>query len=139
MNTTTLFPTMTIIYRWNRKLVISTLISYLIHVYRVFNHLSRLFGFSLSSPLRLSVFGQLITHLNLLSMTSTVMVGEGYSITAGVSIEMMRWMVGGAPPNLVAQGETRIGSGWSADFYRQGMFHIYAPPFLANKGLGKAR
>ena len=71
MNTTTLFPTMTIIYRWNRKLVISTLISYLIHVYRVFNHLSRLFGFSLSSPLRLSVFGQLITHLNLLCRRSS--------------------------------------------------------------------
>ena len=66
MNTTTLFPTMSIIYRWNRKLVISTIISYLIHVHRVFNHLTRLFGFSLSSPLRLSVLGQLITHLNLL-------------------------------------------------------------------------
>jgi hypothetical protein len=78
-------------------------------------------------------------------MTSTVMVGEGYSITAGVSIEMMRTMVGGAPPNLVAQElaeervPTRIGLGWSADFYRQGMFHMIAPPFLANKGLGKAR
>jgi hypothetical protein len=45
-------------------------------------------------------------------MTSTVMVGEGYSITAGVSIEMMRTMVGGAPPDLVAQGECRQKSAW---------------------------
>ena len=74
-------------------------------------------------------------------MTSTVMVGEGYSITAGDSIEMMRSMVGGAPPDLVEQGEcrqksawdgvpTKIGLGWSADFYRQGMFHMICSSFF---------
>jgi hypothetical protein len=71
-----------------------------------------------------------------MTSTSTVMVGEGYSITAGVSIEMMRSMVGGAPPNLVAQElaeervPTRIGLGWSADFYRQGMFHMICSSFF---------
>jgi hypothetical protein len=69
-----------------------------------------------------------------MTSTSTVMVGEGYSITAGVSIEMMRSMVGGAP--LVAQElaeervPTRIGLGWSADFYRQGMFHMICSSFF---------
>ena len=66
MNTTTSFPTMGIIYRWNRKRLIDTIILYLIHVYRVFNHLTRLLGFSLSSPIRLSVFGQLIIGYKLL-------------------------------------------------------------------------
>ena len=45
-------PTMTMIYRRNRKSVISSFISYLIDVYRVFNHLS--------------VFGQLIIGYKLL-------------------------------------------------------------------------
>ena len=66
MNTTTLFPTMCIIYQCNRKRLVNTIMSYLIDVYRVLNHLTRLFGFSLSSPLRLSVFGQLIIGYKLL-------------------------------------------------------------------------
>jgi hypothetical protein len=53
-------------------------------------------------------------------MTSTVMVGEGYSITAGVSIETMRSMVGGAPPDLVAQGECR-----SARYVSHDMLLLY--------------
>ena len=59
-------PTMTMIYRRNRKSVISTLITYLINVYRVFNHLSVYSDFLSLSPLRLSIFGWLITHFNLL-------------------------------------------------------------------------
>jgi hypothetical protein len=61
MNTTTLFPTMSIIYRWNQKRLVNTIMSYLL-----FYHLTRLFGFSLSSPLRLSVFGQLIWIIGLI-------------------------------------------------------------------------
>ena len=73
MNTTTLFPTMSIIYQWNRKRLVDTIMSYPINVYRVFTHLTRLFGFSLSSPLRLSVLGQLII---------------GYGINVGPQIGM---------------------------------------------------
>jgi hypothetical protein len=63
MNMTTLFPTMSIIYRWNRKLVISTIISYLIHVHRVFNHLTRLFGFSLRKWVMSDHFGNSLLTL----------------------------------------------------------------------------
>ena len=59
-------PTMTMIYRRNRKSVISTLVTYLIDVYRVFNHLGVYSDFLSLSPLRLSVFGQLIIGYKLL-------------------------------------------------------------------------
>ena len=59
-------PTMTMLYRRNQKRVISSFISYLIDVYRVFNHLSVYSDFLSLSPLRLSVFGQLITGYKLL-------------------------------------------------------------------------
>jgi hypothetical protein len=60
-------PTMTMIYWRNRKSVISAFISYLIHAYRVFNHLSVYTDFLSALPLRMSDFGWLITHFNLLS------------------------------------------------------------------------
>jgi hypothetical protein len=59
-------PTMTMIYRRNQERVISSFISYLIDVYRVFNHLSVYTDFLSVSPLRLSVFGQLIIGNKLL-------------------------------------------------------------------------
>ena len=47
MNRTTLFPTMSIIYGWNWKRLVDTIMSYLTDAYRVFNHLMRLNRFSL--------------------------------------------------------------------------------------------
>ena len=54
-------PTMTMIYRRNRKSVISTLVTYLIDVYRVFNHLGVYSDFLSLSPLAppMPILGQL--------------------------------------------------------------------------------
>jgi len=62
-------PTMTMIYRRNRKSVISSFISYLIHAYRVFNHLMRLYDFLSVSPLRMCVY---FTFLHLVSYLITI-------------------------------------------------------------------
>ena len=56
----------TMIYRWNRKSVISMLVSYLIKIYRVFNHSTVNTEFLYGHVSKLSVFGWLITHFNLL-------------------------------------------------------------------------